>query len=267
MNRPGSPDELLKALLNNYFPMIDGADELDQVVPLLKATGGEFCGCLHVDSEIVAVACRAGFLPMGESFTGRDILMIKSHTDRCVHDLRTFRAAKSEVRRARGTSLRFSTSFRECLEHTVAAHEERWLTEPLCRALVDLAHTPLHGVRALSAELYRGGTMIAGEIGYACGAVYTSMSGFYHESGAGKVQLIALGLALREAGFLLWDLGMPMEYKFALGATALGRHDFLSAYRQCSRQTPAGMSERAGSVLGAVDAYELLRAERLAGRG
>lgn len=258
MERPGFPDEVLQALLNNYFPMIRGTEDLEQVVPLLTQRGGEFCGCLRVDTELVARACRAGFLPMGESFTGRSILLIKSHTDRCVHDLQPFHVGKSSLRRARGTTLRFSTAFAECLERTVRAHAERWLTDRLCGALVELSKRPRHGVRAVSAELYRGDAMVAGEIGYACGTVYTSLSGFYRESGAGKVQLLALGVALRDSGFTVWDLGMPMEYKFDLGANTLERTAFLALFRdqaaghECSGRLDAG------------DAHELLRRERSA---
>ena len=45
------------------------------------------------------------------------------------------------------------------------------------------------GVRALSFELWRDGELVAGELGCAVGASYTSFSGFHAESGAGAAQL------------------------------------------------------------------------------
>jgi len=254
MTPAGTPNMLLTSILNNYLPMITGPEDLDQVVPLLEDRGGEFCGCVQITPELVAMSCAAGFLPMSQSFSRYEILLIKSHLRRSIHDLRPFHVSKSEVRRARGTTLRFSHATTECLAYTVRAHEEQWLTDPLCDALLQLAEQPRSGVRFVSVELYRGATMIAGEIGYLCGTVYTSMSGFYHESGAGKVQLLALGIALRKAGCTVWDLGMPFAYKSELGTLELDRSSFLERYRSHSREC--------ANPLAGGDAYELLRTER-----
>jgi Leu/Phe-tRNA-protein transferase len=64
-----------------------------------------------------------------------------------------------------------------------------------------------------------GGWQLAGgELGIACGGVYTSLTGFTAAAdGAGSVQLCALGALLHLCGFAFWDLGMGMEYKVSLG--------------------------------------------------
>jgi hypothetical protein len=73
--------------------------------------------------------------------------------------------------------------------------------------------------------------LVAGELGYSVGAVYTSLTGFATESGTGTVQLTCLGRWLEASGFLLWDLGMEMEYKFDLGAVLVPRHSFVRSVR------------------------------------
>ena len=74
-------------------------------------------------------------------------------------------------------------------------------------------------MRFLSIELWHSetGDLVAGEIGYTCGSVYSSCTGFSIKDkypGAGCVQLAALGAWLAKRGFKVWDLGMELDYKF-----------------------------------------------------
>ena len=99
----------------------------------------------------------------------------------------------------------------------------------------------VHSVELIDAE---SGTLVAGEIGYTIGGVYTSLTGFLDRSSssstttttedkpeggeaeeaagsssappskmlhssAGTVQLVALGALLRRCGFHFWNLGHP----------------------------------------------------------
>ena len=73
--------------------------------------------------------------------------------------------------------------------------------------------------------------LVAGELGTSVGSIYTSLTGFYNVSGCGNVQLLALGHLLQKCNFLLWDLGMFIEYKSTLGAGLLKRNDFFARYR------------------------------------
>ena len=78
--------------------------------------------------------------------------------------------------------------------------------------------------RAAAAALYKDGKLVAGEIGFIIGKVYSSYTG-YHDSGApssGTVQCIYLAQYLKKEGFVLIDYGPTIyrwdNYKLNLGA-------------------------------------------------
>lgn len=234
------PESALPTLLERFFPVIEGPDDLARVPDLVDARGVEFCASPRLDAEMVARVCRAGFLPMSEEFTGHEILLVKAHEHRCLLDLTELHVAKSTRRRARGLVIAIDGHFDRCLDATVAHHPDRWLTDRLNAALAELHASPLAGVATHSVEVYDGAELVAGEVGYTCGRVYTSLAGFHRRSGTGSVQLAALGVLLGRAGFAWWDLGMVIEYKLALGARVFEREEFLRRYALAAAgQTPA----------------------------
>ena len=247
------------AALTRRLPLVSGPHDLPDVPALLLERGGEFCVATRIDSAMVAAVCRHGYLPMSEDWTGRELLLIKSHAERCILEPSRVQIARSTRRRAPGLRLRVDSDFARCLERIVATYaDERWLTARLCDALLSLHERPTEGVRMRSIEVLAHGEMVAGEIGYTCGGAYTSLSGFHSVSGAGSVQLACLGLLLGEAGFALWDLGMEIAYKRALGAFPVDRSRFLERYRSVrDRPTPRIRSD--------VDCEELLRRQDSAG--
>ena len=231
------PESMMLAALTRLYPFVPGPEALPDVPSLLGERGGEFCISTRLDPQMVAAVCRCGYLPMSEDMTGRELLLIKSHTSRCILDPSRLHVSRSTRRRARGLRLRVDSSFGRCLDRIVKHHaDERWLTQRLCDAFTKLHDRPMSGVRMRSVEVYGAGGMVAGEIGYTCGRAYTSLSGFHAVSGAGSVQLACLGRLLDEADFAFWDLGMEIEYKHALGATSVDRPRFLERYRSVRDQ-------------------------------
>jgi len=89
-------------------------------------------------------------------------------------------------------------------------------------------------VRLYSVEVWNAatGNLAAGELGYSCGSIYTSLTGFTAEDSAGSVQLVALGRYLSKGSFDMWDLGMELDYKMRLGADNMDRILFVSTIKK-----------------------------------
>ena len=212
-------------------PIVRGPEALPLAADITHADGSEFCVSLRLDPEMVAGTCYHGCMPMGMELDGRQLLLIKCHEVRSVLDFANLHTSASTARRARGLSLEIDRDFRGCLDATVSAHPDRWLVDRLCESLVSLHEAPLLGVSFHSIEVYDGGELVAGEVGYGCGAVYTSLAAFHRRSGAGSVQLASLGRILESGGFGFWDLGMDLEYKRRLGSHLLPWEEFQERFR------------------------------------
>ena len=98
------------------------------------------------------------------------------------------------------------------------------------------------GITLHSIEVYQGNKLVAGEIGYTTGAIYTSFAGFHSKNGSGSVQLAILGLLLIASGFALWDLGMEIPYKLSLGAAVVPRKTFLEIWKRYRHRTTPNWS-------------------------
>lgn len=71
------------------------------------------------------------------------------------------------------------------------------------------------------------------------GKVWTSITAFHSERNSGMVQLLSLASLLTKIGnktvklgVHIFDLGMCMDYKTAIGANTLEREDFFSVFRK-----------------------------------
>jgi hypothetical protein len=109
-------------------------------------------------------------------------------------------------------------------------------------------------VRMHSIEVWLNGELAAGEIGFAVGGAYTSLSGFSAVSSAGSVQLAAAAKLLELCGFSMWDLGMKMNYKTAIGATLIDRAAFLAALHAARDQVGVRLRAAHGGKAEAVTA-------------
>lgn len=206
-------------------------------------------------AEAVRSAALAGFMPMGANVLTpsgpRDILLAKLHRERCILDPADVRLTRSARAAARRYALGSNACFGRVLEACVEAHGDGWLVPGLCSAMI-AAHDDraLSGVAFVSVELWSLGDdgapseLAAGEIGYAIGRSYASLTGFRSVSGAGTVQLEALGALLALEGYVVWDLGMELDYKLALGGRILPRE----AYRPLLAEAYAEPASRDGGA-------------------
>jgi Leu/Phe-tRNA-protein transferase len=221
--------------LQSYIP----ANLRSYVVPY----HGDFCVSPHFNPNLIAQLMVEGFLPIATE----GYLLPKLHQQRCViHLPNDLHVSKSARKKAKRYQLTFNQSFHEVVDGCRQQHGQNcWLYPPLVEAFSNIQdrqpqgmltqvtesssrHTSTCPVRLYSVELWdTDGTLVAGELGYTVGSIYTSLTGFSRQDSAGSVQMAALGRCLCQAGFTLWDLGMDMEYKRALGSELMPRDDFV----------------------------------------
>ena len=242
---------------------ISPEDDCNDIVDAMLATGysEEFCVAKGFDPEFTARLMEAGFLVMSASIGDEDepyyIMLPKLHIERSVLFFENLHIKKSIRRLLNRYELRADVEFDRIIDRCVEKHDSDWLSPVLvdCIKKIRLAaksSTALGRAASENADsngggehelkpapfaypasfaLYRGEKLAAAEFGVVCGRVYTSYSGFYEENNAGTVQLILTARYLQEHGFLFFDLGMPMEYKTALGADDISPREFVRLFR------------------------------------
>jgi Leu/Phe-tRNA-protein transferase len=223
------------------FLIIRPEDDPDRIVDALLETGynEEFCVSPDFDSVFIARLMKAGFLVMSSKITDPEaendteyfILLPKLHLVRSVLFFDRLHIKKSIKRDLNRFELRSDADFDYILDRCIQVHGDDWLTPPLVAAIRNIRQTGLYGIYPTSFALYQNGKLVAGEFGIISGRVYTSYSGYYDENNAGTVQLILTTRYLQKNGFAFFDLGMPLDYKTALGATDVSPQEFVQHFR------------------------------------
>merc|ERR1712217_436420 len=96
------------------------------------------------------------------------------------------------------------------------------------------------------------GHLVAGDLGYTVGSVYTSMTGFrkQHTHSAGEVQMILMFALLHKMGFDWVDLGQVLSYKGRMGAKTVSRKSYLERFhRDRNRRIEFGHARIGGEEL------------------
>jgi len=219
----------------------DGDDVAAIAKALAQKMGSEdFTWSMCWKPAFYADLAYEGFLSIGSEL-GSDLccLMPKLHTERCVLLLENLHISKKTRKRCKNYTLSVDTQFEEVLKQCHLYHEQSWLYEPMQTCLRVLHKYPHKNLQVHSVELIdKDGKLVAGEIGITVGRIYTSLTGYYHEKGAGTIQLQLLGCLLVNSGFTMWDLGMWLDYKGDLGAKKMPRKEFLVRFRIARIQNP-----------------------------
>jgi len=216
------------------FLVILPRDNPRRIVDAMLETGynKEFCLSLDFSPDFIARLMAAGFLVMSTKFEDEQYLLLpKLHLTRSALFFDNLHIKKSVKRYLGRYELRYDTDFDFIVNRCQEIHGDDWLTRPLVAAIRDIRQNRLHGVYPASFALYRDDKLVAGEFGVKAGKVYTSYSGYYDEDNSGTVQLILAAQWLREHGFAFFDLGMPLDYKTALGAVDISPEDFVALFR------------------------------------
>merc|ERR1740121_2183684 len=239
-------------------------EDLDRILPQLVDNGlpggGQFLVAdLEKDEwspKLVVLLVWHGYLPMG----GQGMLLPKIHLNRCLLiSPGSVHVGRKVRRRAKGFHLTldqaWSVVVKSVQEHTFTKRKgDCWLSDRLS-AVYQAANSVSRewrreGVAFHSVELWHtaSGELVAGEIGYTCGAVYSSCTGFALKErfpGSGSVQLTSLGRWLERCGFEIWDLGMEMDYKLELGGKSVPRDEWARHIRRL-RNTAVSLRQPLG---------------------
>ncbi len=216
----------------------------DAVDEIIQKDMSEYSWSLCFDNEFVMRLFHAGFLPICTTIGAKSdpifVLLPKLHNVRCIvvspiGENVVF--SKSTKKLAKKYFITINTSFEAVMDACCEQHGSNcWLFPPVQNCLTDLNRLRRSSdpVQVHSIELRDRSTsaLMAGEIGYSVGDVYTSMTGFYTVSGSGSVQLFLLALLLQSKKYQVWDLGMTMEYKVDIGGISVSRADFVRLFRE-----------------------------------
>ena len=127
----------------------------------------------------------------------------------------------------------------EVMDGIARAHgEKNWLNPTYMEMVLELVEKEIDpDFEIITPGLVdKNGKLVAGELGYRTGKIYTSLTGYFDRANpayrnTGTLQLLLLSEWLRRKGFVFWNLGHPqLEYKTKIGATVFPRTRFLKRW-------------------------------------
>ncbi|GMO20906.1 MAG: GNAT family N-acetyltransferase [Spirochaetaceae bacterium] len=214
-------------------------DNTDEIIDYIIKSGyeHEFVFSPYFESGFFADLIYSGFLIMSEGIPNDNqertiIVMPKHHEERSVLFFNNLHVGRSIRRLLPRYELRAGDDFYKQVKGCVNMHGRGWLTVPLIETISKIKPEPERPVKPFAFGLYREGELVAGEFGVITGAVYTSYSGYHKENSSGRAQLVLTALWLEQNGFSFWDLGMPLDYKYTIGAEDLDSERFIEIYRK-----------------------------------
>jgi Leu/Phe-tRNA-protein transferase len=231
------------------YVVIFPQDDLDITVDALLYINyaEEFCLASDFEPAFIANLMAAGFLVMSteideEHFGAEEdkmphyLLLPKLHLIRSVLFFEDLHVKRSLTPLLSRYELKVDQNFEVIMNRCVEIHGDDWLTAPLRESICLICGLENPTVRPISFGVYRNGELKAGEFGVVAGRVYTSYSGYYDEDNAGTVQMVLMTRYLRDTGFAFLDLGMPLDYKDALGARNVEPRYFVELFRKAQKR-------------------------------
>ncbi len=237
------------------YPLIASFRDLET---LPQSNRREFCLAATFHPRFIAALVARGCFPMtmpiGPENSSIPVMAVKLHRERCLIDLRLQSAHVSRKTRKRANGFLFAVngdgdSFDRALALINRRHENNWMAPMLAQSLKVIAVTRPFSMRMLVWEVWtQEGQLAAVEIGYAVGHIYTSMTGAFDPAfpGAGNVQLAVTSSWLSKNRFHIWDFGMAMDYKQALGGVSVARNRWLELVQVCGAGAPLDTDDKAG---------------------
>ena len=215
--------------------------------------------------EFYLLQALRGFIAVGhQTDGGAELILPQLQTHYCVLNWSAVRSRKTLQKQARKLAdyrLKVNSDLPRVLEKLELYHTGKsWLCPAYKQLLLDL-HS--HGTwtiggvgsradvdfRICSVELYDStGDLVAGELGYIAGSVYTALTGFCKREkhlSLGKLQILAFATLLEREGFTFANLGQPpvdgkMLYKHEIGGVDIDRFEFLEMWNGALSTKPQG---------------------------
>ncbi|GFE54942.1 hypothetical protein BaOVIS_023460 [Babesia ovis] len=227
----------------NFSPLVTPYSSLDAVLDTFQQEGleGETAWSPYIEGDLMYRLSARGFITVAVSVEAlkypKRLLIPKMHTERSYLRPLWIRMTKSGKRAAKYLKVTMDTVFNRVVKGIVKQHGENWMYPEMQREF-NLMYYQRHryqvtDTRLHSIEVWKGKRLVAGEIGFATGAVYTSVTGFHTIASSGTLQMYALAAILHFQGVDFWDLGMDIPYKRSLGAVTMSRNSFIDAFGHC----------------------------------
>ena len=205
-------------------------------IGILLITPGEetFNYSPYLDDRFLAEVIYEGYLPIATKDQEVTYVLAKLHDTRALITLTKSRVSRTIRKRQREFRILVNTDYEGVCEAVRKVHGHGWLYPEICevyKKLLDSTYLP--SLQLITIEVYKEDKLVAGELGYTLGSIYSSLTGFYDRDypGSGKVQLEGLRCLLIKKGIKYWDLGMEMEYKSEMGALGVPRSEWLDIVR------------------------------------
>jgi len=199
------------------------------------------------DEEFYIKLAKKGFISTTYDTKDGLILLPELQLDYAILDFKDLHISKKVKKLLDSDRYIFSknTQFDNVLDSIDKLHKYNWLKGKYRDLLSSLYNSNVKrdDFEVMSFELLCSDTkkLVAGEVGYKTGGVYTSLSGFSlrdkEYNNFGNLQLVLLSKYLEENGYKFWNLGHPhMEYKKKLGAKTYSRDEFLKRFIHMSEK-------------------------------
>jgi Leu/Phe-tRNA-protein transferase len=194
-----------------------------------------------LSAEFYTLQAVSGFIATSISLENKFYLVPEMQFEYAILDFENLHISKKVKKLLDKNDFTFSinTNISEVIKNIQTHHKTNWLTNEyyeILKNLKDYKH-PNINFELLSIELWDKSKtiLIAGEIGYKTGSIYTSLTGFCLKdkkyNNFGKLQMVLLALYLEKNNYSFWNLGHPyMQYKFDLGAISFSREVFLKRW-------------------------------------
>eukprot|EP00760_Papus_ankaliazontas_P034631 PhM_4_TR7313/c0_g1_i1/m.87853 len=216
----------------------------------------EFGWSIVFDPGLVDKVCLSGCFPMTIDF-GIRVFAIKLHEERCVLNL-LLNNNNNVSRSVRKLSQKYLFSLNTAFDEVAAMINEQHGKDWMCPELRDcfrymFLNPHEFSTKIISVEIRDkdddNGVVVAGELGYIVGDVYTSLTGARTVSGTGTLQLEVLKRFLStRCGVHWWDFGMSMQYKTEMGGANVPRKEWLAMAAAAAQKSAVLGSAPIGAV-------------------